>query len=149
MPLKGSNDVWIFFRLSRREAEYETNNEEKLNLAKLYDSKRLSRKYYFRWKANIQDELIKRKRSRLFAIFSSWRMFAKQNALLKKYLREANVDEKLAYTPGSSVRALDSVRDQGSSTYRNFISNESAGNLSFDSKFSSNRLHSPNQPDTR
>lgn len=41
-------------------------------------------------------------RSQMYAIFSAWKMHAREKVLLKKYLKESNMDEQLAYTPGAS-----------------------------------------------
>ena len=43
-------------------------------------------------------------RSKLYAYFSSWKMYAREKALLKKYLRESKLDEQLAYTPTTTQR---------------------------------------------
>lgn len=49
------------------------------------------------------NEKNKSARSKLYTIFSSWKLYAKEQALLNKYLKESgNEEEEFAYAPYSS-----------------------------------------------
>lgn len=62
--------------------------------------------FYFRVLKNIYYENKTRSvRSKLYAVFTSWKMFAREKILLKKYLRESNLNEEFAYTPTATQRS--------------------------------------------
>jgi hypothetical protein len=56
--------------------------------------------FYFRvLKSHYYQEKTSTLRYQLYAIFSAWKMHAREKSLLKKYLKESNMPEMLAYTP--------------------------------------------------
>ena len=61
--------------------------------------------FYFRLlKSNYYDGKTSALRYKLYAIFSAWKMYSREKVLLKKYLVESNMDERLAYTPLTDER---------------------------------------------
>eukprot|EP01022_Parablepharisma_sp_SALTPOND_P013218 TRINITY_DN1746_c0_g1_i1.p1 TRINITY_DN1746_c0_g1~~TRINITY_DN1746_c0_g1_i1.p1 ORF type:complete len:904 (-),score=103.18 TRINITY_DN1746_c0_g1_i1:2758-5469(-) len=44
------------------------------------------------------------KRERMHAVFTAWKMLTKEQNMLRKYLKQCNIDEKYALTPGISYR---------------------------------------------
>lgn len=56
--------------------------------------------FYFKvLKSHYYQEKTSTLRYQLYAIFSAWKMHSREKSLLKKYLRESNMPEMLAYTP--------------------------------------------------
>jgi len=58
--------------------------------------------HFKEWKDVYVEEKSKAMRSKLYSVFSSWKLYAKEKVLLKKYLKESNVDEEYAYTPSTN-----------------------------------------------
>ena len=65
-------------------------------------NKRLLRNCFNILKGIHYDEKNKSARSKLFTIFSSWKLYAKEQALLNKYLRESGNEEEFTYAPITS-----------------------------------------------
>lgn len=57
--------------------------------------------HFNEWKDVYIEEKSKAARSKLYSMFSSWKLYAKEKVLLKKYLKECNIDEEYAYTPSA------------------------------------------------
>lgn len=49
-------------------------------------------------------EKAKSARSKLYSVFFSWKMYAREKILLKKYLKEGDFPEELAYSPNTTQR---------------------------------------------
>ena len=58
--------------------------------------------HFNEWKDVYIEEKANATRSKLYSIFSSWKLYAKEKVLLKKYLKESNIDEEYAYTPSAN-----------------------------------------------
>jgi hypothetical protein len=75
-----------------------------------------TKSYYFKiLKTNYYEERSSTLRYQLYAVFSAWKMHAREKALLKKYLRESNMPENLAYTPITEEKPKSSGRGPPSS----------------------------------
>ncbi len=65
-------------------------------------NKNLLASYFKSMKSFYKEQKNKAERSKLYSIFSSWKFYSKEKVLLKKYLRESNVNEEYAYTPSTN-----------------------------------------------
>ena len=78
--------------------------------------KRLMAKAFYGWETEITEFSFKRRRSVLHTLFSAWKIYARENVLLKKYLKESNLPEKylrtsrdIPNTPRDTLRSISSL----------------------------------------
>jgi len=82
-------------------------HESIINHIQQSQQNRLLKEYFTELNAHYKEEKNKATRSKLHSIFYSWKLFAKERSLLKKYLKESNINEEYAYTPHANRKRND------------------------------------------
>jgi len=96
-----------FKTLTTERRDDKKRHESIINHIQQSQRKRLMKEYFTVLNTHYQEEKNKANRSKLHSIFYSWKLFAKERSLLKKYLKESNIDEEYAYTPHANRKRND------------------------------------------
>jgi hypothetical protein len=62
----------------------------------------LKRKTYVRWADEYKENQYRKTRSKAYEIFSSWKLYTRERALLRRYLKESNLSERYLHSSRES-----------------------------------------------
>ena len=84
----------------------------------------LMKKTFYRWLEWYNEGIYRRARSKLYEIFSSWKLYTRERSLLKRYLKESNLSDRYLHSSRESIPQITN-RSQAYWTMRSISSNES------------------------